>query len=1111
MHQQNHTTRFAVIIAVLIIALYMIFPQPQKLFDPNLRLWEKTNLKPGLDMVGGTSLTYEIHPAAGSVASADLAVKTMEALKKRIDPTGTRNLVWRPQGATRLEIQMPLSDYSGSGKKIRQAFSDAQHALEATNVRTAEIINTIETLKGDAREDRLKQMAGDSTSRASLYGALRGAFDQIQDAKAKNDLDKAAQAEITYEDLQKQLGTDNLSSADLETDLALSEQGRAEKLSELKKKFADFPARIKAIDNFVVAYDAYGKVKGTLDDSADLKRLLKGSGVLEFHILVQDDSSDHAAIEAMRERLKTEGPLLKTGDQMRWFRFDRDSDARGSGVVEKYNEKMWGLAWITPDQSMVNKDGQEHWALESAYQTSDGMGGRAVGFRFDLVGARFFSHLTRKENVDQHALLSVMLDDKIISSATLQATISREGQITRGDGYSNEDLNYLINTLSAGSLPAQLADEPISEQTVGPQLGLDNLRDGLFACALGLVIVGIFLVFYYHIAGVVAFIAVAMNVVIILGVMAMFGATFTLPGVAGIVLTIGAAVDANVLIFERLREEQERGLSLKLALQHAYDRALSAIIDSNATTVITSLVLIWLSSEEVKGFGITLLIGLIASLFTSLFVTKTIFGVLVQKFNLSKLGSFPQMVPAWNRLLHPKIDWMGKAWMFITGGTIFILIGCAAFVYQFSQGRLLDIEFASGTGVQFELKEKTNVGDVRKMVENNPALPAPSVVSVGSDEKVYEVVTPNNDAKAVKDAILTTFGDKLTITLPSEFDLANKPFDEAYKSAVVPITGDFNVDGFKPAKAATYRGGAAIVLRNLSPKLLPKEVDKRIRDQQQTQTSGKDVAASSDFVVESPHSADTPSDTIIVLVSDPNFTFDKGEGSWRENLAGPNWRLVNDAITKSAQLQKVSNFNPSVAGDAQRDALMALVMSVILIMAYIWLRFGNLKYGTATVVAMLHDTLLVIGAVGFTHVVAGTAIGSMLLIQEGFRINLTLVASILTVMSYSMIDTIVVFDRIRENRGKYGHLSRKVINDSINQTMSRTLLTAGTTVVTLLGMYIAGGPGIHGFTFVLLIGILVGTYSSIVIAAPILLVGADKEKQPASKQPPAGQLSKVGG
>jgi len=268
---------------------------------------------------------------------------------------------------------------------------------------------------------------------------------------------------------------------------------------------------------------------------------------------------------------------------------------------------------------------------------------------------------------------------------------------------------------------------------------------------------------------------------------------------------------------------------------------------------------------------------------------------------------------------------------------------------------------------------------------------------------------------------------------------------------------------------------------------------------------------SSDIVVESPRGNDEPSDTLVVLVNDPNVSFEKGEASWRDNMAIPNWKVINDAITKPAQLQKVSNFNPSVAGDAQRAAMGALVLSVILIMAYIWLRFGNLKYGTATVVAMLHDTLLVIGAVGFTHVIAGTAFGHILLIQEGFRINLTLVASILTVMSYSMIDTIVVFDRIRENRGKYGHLNRKVINDSINQTMSRTLLTAGTTVVTLMGMYISGGPGIHGFTFVLLIGILVGTYSSIVIAAPILLVGADKEAQPVSKQPPTGQLQKVVG
>jgi SecD/SecF fusion protein len=196
----------------------------------------------------------------------------------------------------------------------------------------------------------------------------------------------------------------------------------------------------------------------------------------------------------------------------------------------------------------------------------------------------------------------------------------------------------------------------------------------------------------------------------------------------------------------------------------------------------------------------------------------------------------------------------------------------------------------------------------------------------------------------------------------------------------------------------------------------------------------------------------------------------------------------------------------------QSDALLALGLSIFVIMAYIWVRFGNLKYGLATVVALVHDTIFTFAALGLAHYVAGNMPGlAKVLLIEPFRINLTVVAGILTIMGYSMVDTIVVFDRIREIRGKFGHLSRQVINDAINQTLSRTLLTCSTTIVTVSVMYIFGGPGVHGFTFVLLVGILVGTYSSVAIAAPLLLVGKDKNKydrlvQGGSK---SGQLQKA--
>src|SRR5207249_5730159 len=187
--------------------------------------------------------------------------------------------------------------------------------------------------------------------------------------------------------------------------------------------------------------------------------------------------------------------------------------------------------------------------------------------------------------------------------------------------------------------------------------------------------------------------------------------------------------------------------------------------------------------------------------------------------------------------------------------------------------------------------------------------------------------------------------------------------------------------------------------------------------------------------------------------------------------------------------------------ETAQDALLALTLSMISIMAYMWLRFGNFKYGSATVIAMIHDTLVVIGMIGISHYLGHTWIGRHLLV-EPVRINLTIVAAVLTVMSYSIIDTIVVFDRVREIRGKFGHLSKSVINDAINQTLSRTILTVSTAIMTCFVMYVLGGPSIHGFTFVLLSGILVGSYSSMVIAAPFLLIGVPKEADAGGQAPP---------
>jgi SecD/SecF fusion protein len=1079
----KYTGRIVLIVTVVLVALVCLFP-PDRLFDSNLRWGQKLNLKPGIDMVGGTSLLYEIRPPEGEDYPGDLSTRVMDALKKRVDPEGVKNLVWRPQGPTRLEIQMPASGQTAEAAKIRDEYASAQQALEATNVRLSAVTRAVETLQGDARAEALKQLAGDSERRGVIFGAMRSTWDQIQAARQQENAALQAEKEIEYEKLKDQVLETNLTVSELELALSQNEQNRSARLEEFRKQAEDFPSRLAAIDRYVKAHDEYQKVKDVIGAAADLKRLLRGSGVLEFHILVTDMNSPEA--QEMVRRLHERGPRPQAGDTMKWFEVDRPQDFAYPTV--DYNDKQWVLGYITPDKSMVNRPGQPRWALKSASRQTSQTGLSVVSFSFDNQGAQYFGELTGA-NLNQP--LAIVLDDK--------------------------ELEYLVKTLNAGSLPAQLNDEPISERTVGPQLGQDNLRRGLFACVFGLFVVAVFLIGYYYFSGVVAMVAVLLNMLFILGAMAAIDATFTLPGIAGIILTIGMAVDANVLIFERLREEQVRGLSLRMALRNAYDRAWSAILDSNITTGITALALYLLGSEEVKGFGLTLLLGIVSSMFTALFVTKTIFGMMLDRGMLRKLGSLPLTFPRWDQALRPNVDWMSKAKYAYAFSTIFIVLGLVAFGVKLFQGKMFDIEFSKGTAVQFELKEPMEIDQVRKLIERKSAeaptaLPSPSLYSINASKTTYEVVTPNDKASEVREAIVAALGDRLDVKVPSSFDHKQEPVDLAMANDIVqPVESiEQSFDGFNPPSLGSHLGGVAITLKNLDPPLTPEEIKARIEAQRLDPSSGGATQPFRDIDVEAETGPGVPAKTAIVLVSDPNYIYDpdpfKAE-QWTQELAAPMWELVNGAITRQADLQKVVNFSPQVAGKMQQDALIAMFVSVLAIVAYIWFRFGDLRYGTATVLALLHDTLFTIGAIGLAHYLAATTVGDFLLI-EPFRINLTMVAAILTVMGYSMNDTVVVFDRIRENRGKYGAASRQVINDSINQTLSRTLLTGGTTIVTIFVMYITGGSGIHGFTFALLVGILVGTYSSIAIAAPLLLIG--KQSTVASPKTQVGPVQRVG-
>jgi SecD/SecF fusion protein len=963
---EKHATRVFLVLGALLLALLAIFsPVLQKVAHPSQKIDRWTSMNPGIDIVGGTSLLYEIKkPPGGPRGQNDLATQVMVALKRRVDPLGTRNLIWRPEGNDRLEIQMPFSagskENASNRLKAANQLLAARSELDATNIRTSDVIDAVEGKNGRTRADLTALADGDPT-RLALFGQLTAAYDAMQAAHKAQDAFKEATLKGQYVKLTAAAasGVNPIEATDLQysaIDDALSSPESADQIQALKDKFPGFTARLKAIDDYVSAAGAKAKLKDAIGDTEDLKRMLRGSGVLEFHILVDStdlSSDDRDEIEKMKQRLQQVGPRIEANDRMRWYPVDKPDLIRTPNPIYDgkpyvmYDGKPYNLLWVTPEKSLDHRIGQTPWALTGASQTPDAQTNQAVvSFRFDVAGGAAFGQMTGN-NINRP--MAVVLDDKIVNVATIRSRIDGSGQIDGGpEGFSASDLEYLINTLTAGSLPAQLAEEPISEHTVGPQLGEDNLKHGLIACGLGLVVVAVFLTSYYYLAGMVATFAVFMNVLLILGTMAAFNVTFTLPTIAGIVLTIGTAVDANVLIFERLREEQHRGLALRMALRNAYDKAFSAIVDSNMTTVITSLALIMFGTEEVKGFGITLIIGIIASLITALFVTRTIFDVLIDVFHIKTLSSLPLKYPKWDRLLRPSIDWMGLIWGFVIFSVIAITIGMTMFVKQAKEGHMLDIEFASGTSVDFELKQPMERAEVQKLFDagDSTAIPAPSVVAVqstdGRQNTTYEVITPNADSVKVKDEVLKVLGDRLKAALPSKFDGSGQPVAAAIAGgAIKPLTQDVLGDasswpeGFIPPAVRNYAGGAALVLNHLDPPLSADAIRQRLVEQQlQSDTSA--LAAQRDFIVQSPKPTDVPTSLAVVLIKDDVLPYEKDKDQWQTQLVAPVWKLASDAIDRPAQLQKVENFNAAVAGDTQKDAFMALGLSVLVIMAYIW-------------------------------------------------------------------------------------------------------------------------------------------------------------------------------
>jgi SecD/SecF fusion protein len=548
---------------------------------------------------------------------------------------------------------------------------------------------------------------------------------------------------------------------------------------------------------------------------------------------------------------------------------------------------------------------------------------------------------------------------------------------------------------------------------------------------------------------------------------------------------------------------------------------LSTILDANLTTLITCVVLGYTATAEVKGFAVVLGIGILATLFTALFSTRVIVEAYLKLFKAKRLPMLPTLIPALKRLLEPNINWIGLRKLFMPISAVLIIAGLSMVFIRGSD--LLDIEFRSGTEVTFELAqgEAMPIQEVRDRLKTLPGseivdgidtdgpvdwqnLADAQVVTVGDEVEgggtSFSVATLVEDADAVSEAIKALFRDKLDTTESIDFAGEGLTVGEA-KGIVEPITAGSlsDVYGGKlfnegDTDLGEFVGGVAVLLENVEPALSVADVQERItRMSRQPAYEGLGYRQREVIGLNRVGSNDQgqPTYSTLAVVSrdqDTNYAEDRMDFTESAGLAATEWDIVRDALQRDTSLASVSNFSSQVSGTMKQKAIVALALSLLAVVGYIWLRFGSIRYGMAAIVALVHDVSITLGILAICGWLSGLP-GFEALLLDDFKINLTLVAAVLTIVGYSLNDTIVVFDRIRENRGRLARATPAIINQSINQTISRTVLTSGTTLIAVLILYIFGGPGVHGFAFAMLIGILVGTYSSVAVAAPALLIG----------------------
>jgi SecD/SecF fusion protein len=710
-------------------------------------------------------------------------------------------------------------------------------------------------------------------------------------------------------------------------------------------------------------------------------------------------------------------------------------------------------------------------------------GGYQVSFVMTTAGAEKMLKMTIANQPDVNTgfkrRMAILLDGIVLSAPSLNSPIRSEGQIE--GNFSLKDVEFLVQILNSGSLPGAISKQPISENVVGATMGADAITKGRMASLFGLISTILCVLAYYRFSGLIATVALVLNLAMILASMMLFRQPLTLAGLAGLVLSVGMSVDANVLVFERIREEKEKNATNRMAIRNGFDRAWTTIFDSNLTTLISALVLYYVGTEQVKGFAITLIIGLAISMFTAVFFAHNLFEI-AERWGFAKLG-MSDWVNSTKRSIFglADIDFLSyRNIAYLISGCL-IAIGLLATVLRGRQ--FLDIDFNGGTSVVFSLDKTMEPDRVREIAQkafdvDEGGLPIQTTltnVEMREFDKntVFKLDVSLKDEEQVRDRLLKGFNGETGAKLVT-YDMKSAIQDSVGGAPVAPSNA--------PVESTAVKLTFLDTIGSSSARLNATQIIESLVAA--SQAAGRNLV---DSQVE------------LEPATDANWTrtSEVGFSEWNVKLPydAATTGLVLDQMRTAIQtkpvFQSFSKIESRVAGEMQQKAILGLLLSLLFITIYIWFRFNKVSYGVAAVVAVVHDVLITIGLLAISHWLF-RPLGFLLI--EDFKVSLTIVAAILTVIGYSLNDTIVVFDRIREVKGKSPNLTEKMINASVTQTLSRTLLTSSTTIIAILLIYIWGGEGIHGFAFCLLVGIVVGTFSSIFIASPILLWLAQREQ-----------------